>query len=75
MKRYFLGFGVLAFCLGILAALPVHAEEDTTTTAELSDTISPRLSVIERKQDEILTRLEEMKAELQIIKVRVSLKT
>ena len=54
------------FALSLLAmslALPVRADED----------VSARLRTIEAKQDEILQRIAELKAEIDIVKVRTTL--
>lgn len=67
-------FFALVF-LAVFPALPVRAESQSPMELRnLEDTISIRLDEIEKKQDQILQQLAAIKEELDVVKVRATLK-
>jgi len=76
MNRRLIVSGILWMGAGIIFLSPVNADNSAATAAETHDArILARLDAIENKEDLILRRLEEMSQELDVIKVRASLKS
>ena len=69
---------------GIFVSTVVRADESSATpsapstetvTQDRLDILSHRLDAIERKESDILNALADIKAELEIVKIRATLKT
>ncbi len=65
MKKYFVLAGIIGFLM-LISPFISHAEEVS------SSEVLKRLSEIEQNQVKIIQSLEEVKSELQIVKVRVT---
>ena len=65
---------VFAGC-GLLFSSSAVAEDQPVVAVYGQDKILARLEAIEKKEDDISRQLEEIKAELEVVKIRATLKT
>ena len=66
MKRWIITLGFLFVACAMVFSAPA--------SADTQDKVLARLDVIEQKEDQILKQLDQMMAELKIVKVRATLK-
>ena len=66
MKHQLITIFLFVLC-GILSTSPLRADEPSKTLA--------RLAEIEKKEDQILQKLDDIKSQLNVVKIRTSLNT